>query len=65
MGETFRAQYFATIDNFLESVEAFLRELPTDLLQAAFRDQTRDCSYAVRAAENTLGEHYGVEYSLL
>jgi hypothetical protein len=47
------------------SVEAFPRGFFADFLETVFRNGYGDCGYAVRAAENSLSEHYKMKYLLL
>jgi hypothetical protein len=60
-------QRCAAIDDLLMSVEAFRRGISADFLQTVFQEwigRLQLCC-AVRAAENTLSEHYKMEYLLL
>jgi hypothetical protein len=50
MKQAFAVQHFATVEDLLMSVEAFLREISAHFLQTVFREWYSDCSHAERAA---------------
>jgi hypothetical protein len=65
MKQAFSGQYFDTIDDFFMDVEAFMGGLSADFFQTVFKNGQGDCSYAVKAAENTLNERYKIGHLLL
>jgi hypothetical protein len=65
MKESFSGQRFDSVEEIFLAVEALLRWLSVDFLQASFLEWERRLRYAEKAAENMLSERYQILFLVL